>query len=215
MKKMYNNVSRKLKYMGLKINPKVFIYMRFISCIILFLILLLGIDYGFIVAPIVTIAYYMFAEIVILDLGIRRRCLELEEDALEFMPIFLMALKQGRNVKNALVLSTSVINNTLADEFKIVLRDVNIGKSLEEALNMLRSRIPSIIVNNMVIGIMEANRLGIDVNDSINIQLGYIKDKKRKEILSYYKKMPLKFSIISIVFVLIVLVCLFIFAKYL
>lgn len=215
MKKMYNNVSKKLRYMGLKINPKVFIYMRLISCIILFLILLLGVDYGYLVAPIVAIAYYMFIEIVILDLGIRRRGLELEEDALNFMPIFLTALKQGRNVKNALVLSTSVVNNTLSDEFKVVLRDVNIGKSLEEALNMLKNRIPSIIINNMIIGIIEANRLGIDINENINIQLSYIKDKKRKEILSYYKKIPLKLSLISIVFVFIVLVCLFVFAKYL
>lgn len=215
MKKMYNNVSKKLRYMGLKINPKVFIYMRLISCIILFLILLLGVDYGYLVAPIVAIAYYMFIEIVILDLGIRRRGLELEEDALNFMPIFLTALKQGRNVKNALVLSTSVVNNTLSDEFKVVLRDVNIGKSLEEALNMLKNRIPSIIINNMIIGIIEANRLGIDINENINIQLSYIKDKKRKELLSYYKKIPLKLSLISIVFVFIVLVCLFVFAKYL
>lgn len=197
--------------MGLNFNYKIFNIMRIIGSLILFIFLLFFIDYGYIVAPIATIAYYVFVEYVILDLGIKRRIKTLEEDALEFIPVFMISLKSGRNIKNAISISTEIVNNDLSLEFKKVLNNVQLGKSLDESLNILKSRMPSEILNNIIISIMEANRLGNNINESVNIQLDYIREKKNKGIINKYKMIPLKLAIFSIVFVFIVLLLLMIF----
>ncbi len=207
-------VQKKLDYMGLKVKNEIFIIMRLISSLILFIFLFFFIDYGYIVAPICTVIYYIFVEYVILDLGIKRRIDVLEDDSLELMPVFLMCLRSGRNVKNAINLSVSIIDNDLSQEFKKVLKSIELGKSLDEALKELKNRMPSEIIINIIISIMEANRLGNSVNDSINIQLGYIKERKRKSILTRYKTIPFKLALISIVFVLIILIFLMMFNMY-
>lgn len=204
-------LQKKIEYMGLNFNYKIFNIMRIIGSLILFIFLLFFIDYGYIVAPIATIAYYVFVEYVILDLGIKRRIKTLEEDALEFIPVFMISLKSGRNIKNAISISTEIVNNDLSLEFKKVLNNVQLGKSLDESLNILKSRMPSEILNNIIISIMEANRLGNNINESVNIQLDYIREKKNKGIINKYKMIPLKLAIFSIVFVFIVLLLLMIF----
>ena len=56
-KNLYKRIENKFNLLGYTINPLVFIYMRLVSSIILF-ILLLFIPYGYIVSPIVTFIYY-------------------------------------------------------------------------------------------------------------------------------------------------------------
>lgn len=204
----YNRIKDKLNKLGYNINPLIFIYMRLISSLLLFIVLLFLVDYGYVVAPIVTVLYYVFIEVVVLDFSIKVRVKEIEYDALEFMPIFLLSLKSGRNVKKSLVYTTDIVDNTLSNEFKKVLYDEKIGKSLDEALMNLKSRIPSDLVVNMIVSIVEANRLGNNINDSINNQLSYIEDKKKKGILNSYKVVPLKMAIASVIFVFLVILLL-------
>ena len=204
----YNRIKDKLNKLGYNINPLVFIYMRLISSLLLFIVLLFLVDYGYVVAPIVTVLYYVFIEVVVLDFSIKVRTKEIEYDALEFMPIFLLSLKSGRNVKKSLVYTTDIVDNTLSNEFKKVLYDEKIGKSLDEALMNLKLRIPSDLVVNMIVSIVEANRLGNNINDSINNQLSYIEDKKKKGILNSYKVVPLKMAIASVIFVFLVILLL-------
>ena len=204
----YNRIKDKLNKLGYNINPLIFIYMRLVSSLLLFIVLLFLVDYGYVVAPIVTVLYYILIEVVVLDFSIKVRVKEIEYDALEFMPIFLLSLKSGRNVKKSLIYTTDIVDNTLANEFKKVLYDEKIGKSLDEALMNLKLRIPSDLVVNMIVSIVEANRLGNNINDSINNQLSYIEDKKKKGILNSYKVVPLKMAIASVIFVFLVILLL-------
>lgn len=204
----YNRIKDKLNKLGYNINPLIFIYMRLVSSLLLFIVLLFLVDYGYVVAPIVTVLYYILIEVVVLDFSIKVRVKEIEYDALEFMPIFLLSLKSGRNVKKSLIYTTDIVYNTLANEFKKVLYDEKIGKSLDEALMNLKLKIPSDLVVNMIVSIVEANRLGNNINDSINNQLSYIEDKKKKGILNSYKVVPLKMAIASVIFVFLVILLL-------
>ncbi len=209
-----NRIQKKLNYMGLKVDSKVFNVMRLISSIILFAFLLIFIDYGYIVAPLTTIVYYFFVEYAILNLGIKKRIEILENDALEFMPIFIICMKNTRNIKNAINMSVGVVSNELSLEFKKVIKSVELGKSLDEALNTMRNNIPSEIISNILISIIEANRLGNSINESINIQLNYIKERNNKKIVNKYKIVPFKLSIISVIFVFIMLLFLMLFYLY-
>lgn len=203
-KNLYKRIENKFNLLGYTINPLVFIYMRLVSSIILF-ILLLFIPYGYIVSPIVTFIYYFAIEYFVLNCSIKLRKSELEYDALEYFPIFLLSLNGERNIRKALVLSCNSVDNSLSNEFKRVLYDEKIGKSLDESLMLLKSRIPSEFITNIIVSIIEANRMGNSISDSVNIQLKYIEDKKNKRVLAYYRSIPLKMAIISMLFVFAIL----------
>ncbi len=206
MKKMTKRLQKKLDLLGLgKVNAKTIIIFRFVSSIILFLILLLVSKVGYVLAPIITIIYYFLVEYLFIDLGIYYRGLKLEEDALEFFNVFSLSLKGGRNVKKAITLTTDVVDNDLSLEFKRVLNDLKVGKSLEEALLLLEGRIPSEGINNILINIREANRFGNDISDSIDKQLSLINDKQEKRIIKGYRVVPLYLTIISISFTFIMI----------
>ena len=104
-----------------------------------------------------------------------------------------------------MVLSCNSVDNSLSNEFKRVLYDEKIGKSLDESLMLLKSRIPSEFITNIIVSIIEANRMGNSISDSVNIQLKYIEDKKNKRVLAYYRSIPLKMAIISMLFVFAIL----------
>ncbi len=215
IKNMKSRIKKKVSLLGLRLDYKLFIYMRLITSAILFVFLLFTIDYGYLVAPIATIVYYIFSEYVILNLGIKRRKYILETDALEFFPIFLLALKSGNNIKNALKISVELVDNELSQEFKLVLRSIEAGKSLDESLNLLNKRIPSQIIANIILSVIEAKRHGNTLNNTINNQLSYIKERQKKDILIKYKSISFKIALISIAFVFTSIVLLIIFNYYL
>ncbi|MGN1372346.1 MAG: type II secretion system F family protein [Candidatus Coprovivens sp.] len=204
----YNRIKAKIALNGYNVNPLVFIYMRLFSSLILFIVLLFLVNYGYIIAPVITVLYYIFIEMVVLDFGLKNRVEEIENDALEFMPIFLLSLKNGRNIKKSLKYTTEIVDNTLSSEFAKVLYDEKVGNSLDEALIKMKSRIPSDLVINMIVSIIEANRLGNSISDSINTQLSYIDNKRKTRIISSYKIVPLKMAFISVVFVFVVTILL-------
>lgn len=197
----YKRISKKMKYAGMIVNPSIFVYMRLASSLILFIFLLFFSSYGYIVAPIVTIIYYYFIEYVILDIQIGKRKKELEECSLDYFPILLLCLKGSNNVKKAISLTNEQVNNSLSKEFERVIRDVKIGKSLDESLTLLKDRIPSTFIINIIVNLIEANRMGNSISDSIKDQLDYIEDKRKKKIIKYHRMMPYKVAIASIIFV--------------
>lgn len=202
----YKRISKKMKYAGMIINPKIFIYMRLVSSLILFIFLLMFSSCGYLVAPIVTIIYYYFIEYVILDMPIYKRKIELENDSLDYFPILLLCLKGSNNVKKAITLTNEQVDNSLSKEFKRVINDVKIGKSLDESLTLMKDRIPSTFIVNIIVNLVEANRMGNSISISIQDQLSYVEDKRKKKIIKYHKMMPLKVALASIVFVFMVLI---------
>ena len=209
--KMYIRLKKKIDYLGIRLKVKPYIILRLISCILLFVVLLLTSKYGYIIAPVVTIIYYYLVEYVTLDLQIARRTSVLEDDALLYFPVFLLVFSGDKNVKSAIVKSTNIVENELTKEFVKAVDLMELGHSVDEGLSTLSSHIPSVFVSNIIVDIMEANRLGNNIQESINLQLELIKAKRNREIISDLKLIPLKLTLLSIFFVLIVLVLLSLF----
>ncbi|MBE6145136.1 MAG: type II secretion system F family protein [Firmicutes bacterium] len=197
----YKRIDKKMKYAGMIVNPMIFILMRLASSLILLVFLLFFSSYGYIVGPIVTIIYYYFIEYVILDIQIGKRKQQLEEDSLEYFPILLLCLNGSNNVKKAISLTNEQVNNSLSKEFERVIRDVKIGKSLDEALTLMKDRVPSTFIINIIVNLIEANRMGNSISLSIKDQLDYIENKRKNKIIKYHKMMPFKVAIASIIFV--------------
>ena len=210
--KLYKKIEKKINLANLRVKPMAFIYIRLIVTVLVFLVVLLSNKYGYIMAPIIAISLYLLFEYICLDRVIIERMELLEKNALEFFPIFNIVFKNGKSVKNAIEKTIEIVDNDLSNEFKIVLSNVDLGKSLDESLLEMNKRIPSIMVNNIITDLTESNRLGNNINDSINLQLDLINEKGKKDYLTDLRIIPFRIIIIFITFVMLLLILLIIFS---
>ena len=201
-KRTIDRVDRKIKLLGVHNHYNLFTILNFrvIISIVLFTVILIVSDIGYILAPVVAILFYYLSEKILLDYPIRKRAKKLEKEALFFFEILLLTLESGRNLGHALNLTTANIDSELSDEFKKTLSEVKLGKSLNEALNDMKNRIPSESINNAILNMVESNMFGNSIVVSLTNQIDFLNNKQMLDVKSEINKLPTKVSIISVVF---------------
>lgn len=182
------------------LDPINLLNIRLFASLSIFFVLLYFLDFGYLVAPIVTFLFYVGFFPVIVGFKIEKRVRVLEKDSQYFFEILALSLEAGRNIKTALEVTTSNIDSALADEFKRVLKDVQFGKDLDEALEELKYRIPSDAVNNVILNIRQSNIFGNNIIETVYSQIDYIREKRVLEAKGYISKIPVKISVVSVVF---------------
>lgn len=201
-KNTIKKIRTKINLLGVNctLDPINLLNIRLFTSISIFFVLLYFLDFGYLIAPIVTFLVYILFFQVVVDTKIKKRQRIIEKDSLYFFEILALSLEAGRNIKTAIEVTCSNIDSELSDEFKKVLTDVKFGKDLNEALNDLKFRIPSDTVNNIILNIREANIFGNNVIETVFSQIDYIREKRVLEAKAYINKIPVKISIVSVVF---------------
>lgn len=201
-KKTIERMDKKIKLLGVNSGYKTntFLNIRLIVSILLFVILLFTSDIGYILAPLCTIILYILSELILLDYPIKKREKKLEKEALFFFEILTLTLESGRNLKHSLDLTVENVNSEISDEFKKMLAEVKLGKSLNEAMESLKERIPSENINNAILNMIESNTFGNSIIDSMYNQIDFLREKQMLEVKSTIAKLPTKVSIISVIF---------------
>ena len=74
------------------------------------------------------------------------------------------------------------------------------GKSLVESLKDMKKRIPSESINNTILNVTESSIFGSNIIESLNNQLEYLRNKELMEVKGKIAKLPIKISVISVVF---------------
>lgn len=207
VKKIYSkntieHMERKIKLLGsnTKYKTLTFLNTRLIICIILFIVLLFSSDKGYIIAPIYTIIVYVLSEYLLLDYPIKKRGKKLEKEALFFFEILTLTLESGRNLKHSLDLTCENVDSEISEEFKTMLAEVKLGKSLNEAMESLKGRIPSENINNAILNMMQSNTFGNSIIDSMYNQIDFLREKQMLDVKASIQKLPTKVSIISVIF---------------
>lgn len=200
--KYISKLEKKIKLLGFNIKLNVYdmIVSRFITSIILFILSMYLFKYGYIIAPIITVIYYFVYEYIVLDSKIKIRMTKLENEAMHFFEVLTLSLETGRNLVDAIEVTTSNVTSILSAEFKESLREVTLGKSLTEALNDMQYRIPSENVNNIILSLTEANLYGNSIINNLYDQIDYLREKRKMEIKGRISKVPVKISVISVLF---------------
>ena len=195
-------LNRKIKLLGVKAkyNTITFMNIRLFSSILVFIISIISFKYGYIIAPIVTYLYYRFLPNIYFDNKIKTRIRKLDNDALYFFEILTLSLESGNNLISAISSSCKSIDSDLSLEFREAIREVSLGKSLEEALDSLKHRIPSDTINNIILNIKESNLFGNSIIDTLYNQIDYIREKIVLENRAHISKMPIKISVVSVIF---------------
>ena len=108
-------------------------------------------------------------------------------------------MKLLRNLRNSIELASNNLDSNLSYEFRKVIEDIKLGKSLNESLEDLKQRIPSDTINNIIINLIEATIHGSNIVESLDNQLSYLRDKLLLDTKARISKMPIKISIVSVI----------------
>lgn len=198
-KKTIKKLNKKFKLLGIETNSIKFMNCRILSSLIIFVLLMIFSNKGYILGPLFAILVYISFE-CILNYKINKRRELLNYDAIFYFQVLSLTLESGKNLQGGLELTCNGVNNSLSSEFKKTLHEVSLGKSLSDAINDMKERIPSEEVNTVLLNITQSALFGNNIIDSLNNQIDYLRDKKLLDIKGKINKMPVKISVISVIF---------------
>lgn len=201
-KKTIDKINSKIKLLGLnqRLDAVQFLNIRLIVMIVMFILIFIFSKIGYILAPVISIVFYYLMEYLILDYQAKIRGKALEKEALFFFEVFVLTLESGRNLRQALILTTENVDSEISNEFKKTLAEVRLGKSLNEALESMKKRIPSDTINNTILNMIQSNTFGNSMVDSIYNQIEYLRNKQMLDVRAEIAKLPTKVSVISVLF---------------
>lgn len=195
-------ISEEINMLGdSKLNLSLFINVRLITSIIIFFLTLYTTNLGYIYAPLITIIYYYIFYYILIKIPLKRRIKRLDHQALHFFEILTLTLESSRNLEKSLEVTISNVHSELSDEFKRVLFEMKFGKSLIEALEDMKKRIPSETINNIILNITQTDVFGSSILETMYNQIDFLREKQILEIKGEINKIPNKVSIISVVFI--------------
>lgn len=178
-----------------------FMNSRLVTSIIVFLLVLYYSELGYVLAPIIAVAYYYIYYYIFITRNIKLRTAKLDKEALYFFEILTLTLESGRNLENALEVTVKNVDSELSREFEKTLFEMKFGKSLVESLHDMKKRIPSETINNIILNITQTSVFGNSIIETMNSQVEFLREKQIMEIKSQINKIPNKVSIISVIFI--------------
>lgn len=184
-----------------KYDAVTFLNFRYLTTIVVFLIVLYNTKLGYVCAPVVMILYYYVFYYVFITRPKRMRIKKLDHEALYFFEILTLTLESGRDLESSIEVTVMNVDSEISREFKQALFEVKFGKSLLEALEDMKKRIPSETVNNIILNITQTNVFGNSILETMYNQIDFLRDKQILEIKGEINKIPNKVSIISVIFV--------------
>ena len=199
--RLYSNITKsriqkKLMYAETNLSPRVFNAIRVITTLILFIILMTMNKYSYIVAPTLSIIYYLLFEYLLLDTYINKKIELLEKDAIEYFEILVLENKKNKNIKQSILNTNKLLdNNKIKDYFIIVMKEINTGKTLEESLKGITNRIPSYNVKNLIYSL-----INLEEDQRIKKQIELLKIKENNRKIFRLKLLPIKLIIACIIF---------------
>jgi len=202
-KKTIEKTKHKVEQLGIhnKLDPILFLNIRLLTTIILFFVILYLVpDYGYIYAPFASVLYYHGLYYLVIDYQIKKRTKKLENEAVYFFEVLTLSVETGRDLKSALEITCKNIDSEISDEFKKTINEVNFSKTLDEALDSMRKRIPSDNINNIILNISQTNIFGGNIIETMYNQIDFMSDKRIQEIRGQINKLPIKISILSVIF---------------
>ena len=206
---LVESVSKRLELAGIQDNVKVDVFlgikffMPFVFLLVLFfisiffnvsttlkMILLLLVPVSYIFPD-----YYLKSKTSKRQEGIRKSL----PNALDLLTI---SVEAGLGFDMALYKVAENIKGTLGEEFKRVIKEMEIGLSRKEALRNLTKRTDVTDLNTFILSIIQADIFGISIGKVLRIQAGEMRIKRRQAAEEKGMKAPVKLVFPTILFLL-------------
>lgn len=206
-----NKIDSKIKSLGSfnKLTTSSFILSRLILECLIFLIFILIPIYGLLLSILFVILFHFLYEDILITSKLITRNKDMTRDAIMYFNILLLNINNYKSIEDLLLISSNIINNRFTNQLKVLLK----GNNYQDALLELSSSIPEGILADYLkdMSICKSNQeLEIIIHNLLN-------DLNENNLESLNKKiglLPLKFSILVIIFLVIVLGLLIVLPKY-
>ncbi len=206
-----NKIDSKIKSLGSfnKLTTSSFILSRLILECLIFLIFILIPIYGLLLSILFVILFHFLYEDILITSKLITRNKDMTKDAIMYFNILLLNINNYKSIEDLLLISSNIINNRFTKQLKVLLK----GNNYQEALLELSSSIPNGILADYLkdMSICKSNQeLEIIIHNLLN-------DLNENNLESLNKKiglLPLKFTILVIIFLVIVLGLLIVLPKY-
>lgn len=206
-----NKIDSKIKSLGSfnKLTTSSFILSRLILECLIFLIFILIPIYGLLLSILFVILFHFLYEDILITSKLITRNEYMIKDAIMYFNILLLNINNYKSIDDLLLISSNIINNRFTKQLKVLLK----GNNYQDALLELSSSIPNGILADYLkdMSICKSNQeLEIIIHNLLN-------DLNENNLESLNKKislLPLKFTILVIIFLVIVLGLLIVLPKY-
>ena len=185
-----------------KYSAMEFMTRRLIITILFTIFLMCFTHISYIFIPFIVVAFYLLYYYIYITYPLNKRTKKLDREALYFFEILALTLESGRNLEKSIEITVNNVEGELSDEFRRCLTEVRYGKSLLEALNYMKKRIPSETINNIILNITQTNIFGNSIVETMHSQVDYLREKQTLEIKGEINKIPNKISIVSVLFII-------------
>ncbi|MDD9953825.1 MAG: type II secretion system F family protein [Candidatus Woesearchaeota archaeon] len=140
--------------------------------------------------PIAGITYFLMFMLFMrsADVEIRKRAKEIDKDVLFAGRFLLIKLNSGRPLMNAII-DASNSYGVASGYFKEIVREIELGTPIEEALDKASRYSPSEKMQRILFQISNALKIGIDVTNFLEAILDEIAHDQLTEIQRYGKKL--------------------------
>ncbi len=189
------------EYLDMKRDPVIYLNVRYFTTFLVFLFVIYISKIGYILAPVCMVLYYYLFYYLTITRPIKKRTQNLDHEALQFFEILTLTLESSRNLEDAISMAVSNVDSEISKEFKKALFEMKFGKSLLEAIEDMKKRIPSETINNILLNITQTSIFGNNILETMYNQVDYLRDKQMLEIKEQINKIPTKVSIVSVIFV--------------
>lgn len=182
----------KYNCLNCKLDYQVFVAMRLFTTLCVFLLTLL-IPYGYVIAPFISVIYFLFFEFLFLDVPLLRRKNKLESEAPLFFTIVILHLEENKNIKKAIESACLVTDSYLAKEMQKVTNASSIGLSLSKTMEKMIAKCPSEHMQRILLCLSEEHRTGNDLLSFLKKEVEQLEDKNhnkkvRKKKAIFYKQ---------------------------
>jgi pilus assembly protein TadC len=194
----YPTLKRKLLIAHISLSPEEYVRRNFISALLMTAIIgfgafmfIAGIGAPIILIPIIAIvAFFILFQIFmhVADVKIRKLAKDIDRDVLFAGRFLLIKLNSGKPLINAIV-DASNSYGVANQYFKEIVRDIELGTPLEEALEKASRYSPSEKMRRILFQISNALKIGVDVTNFLEAILDEIAEDQLLEIKNYGRKL--------------------------
>lgn len=210
--KIFPEMKEKLKQAGIDLRTEDFVKRTFISSfyvttgiIVSFFLIFYQFEilrgFLFLLSPIVFIVFFFYL-IKLPDIKISRREKEINKEIVFAGRYLIIELDSGVPLYNAMV-NISKNFDLVGSYFKEIMDKVDLGTSMEDALNEAVEFIPSNDIRRILWQIVNSLRTGSDISKSVNVVLEQIVREQSIQVTAYGRKLnPLAmfYMIIAVIF---------------
>jgi pilus assembly protein TadC len=194
----YPTLKRKLMIAHIDLTPEQYVRKNMVGALAMTIVVMfgvfllaLGMEWPVLVVPAVgVIIFFLFFQLFMrtVDVKIRKLAKEIDRDVLFAGRFLLIKLNSGKPLMNAII-DASNSYGVANRYFKEIVRDIELGTPLEDALEKASRYSPSDKMQRILFQISNALKIGVDVTNFLEAILDEIAEDQLLEIKSYGRKL--------------------------